>query len=155
MKCLKCGEEKDNEEFYHYTTYNYNKEHTCKKCTLEQDKKYRENNKERTKYKNKKAQKKWQSKNRELNKQKCKEYKKNNKEKVQEYRKNYYNQNHAAGLGLKSCGEKHKNSKLTESQIKEIREDNRKTPQRVFAEKFGVARSLISMIQNNKIWKQI
>jgi DNA-binding transcriptional regulator YiaG len=65
------------------------------------------------------------------------------------------NQNHAARLGLKPCGEKHKNSKLTESQIKEIREDNRKTPQHVFAKKFGVARSLISMIQNNKIWKQI
>jgi len=65
------------------------------------------------------------------------------------------NQKHAAKLGLKPCGEKHKNSKLTELQIKEIREDNRKTPQHVFAKKFGVARSNISMIQNNKAWKQI
>lgn len=45
-------------------------------------------------------------------------------------------------------------SKLTDTQIAEIRSD-RTSYQRELAAKYGVTRSLISMIQSGKIWKHV
>lgn len=50
-------------------------------------------------------------------------------------------------------GMKHGNSKLTEDQVRYIREAWR--PQKELARKFNVSQSLISQIQNRKIWTHL
>ncbi|GAF74396.1 unnamed protein product [marine sediment metagenome] len=51
-------------------------------------------------------------------------------------------------------GEKNNNAKLTESDVKEIRSDN-KHSQRMLGRMYGVEKSTIASIKNDKTWKHI
>ena len=59
------------------------------------------------------------------------------------------------GLLVAAKGENHGMSKLTEIQVKEIRELKGKLRQREIADKYNVCRQLISCIHLNKNWKNI
>ena len=57
------------------------------------------------------------------------------------------------GRGNYSRGEKKKNSKLTEEDVKKIRLDN--SPHRKIAIDYGVARSVISRVKNRSRWGHV
>jgi len=59
------------------------------------------------------------------------------------------------GRGTKAKGEKHGMAKLTESQVREIRQLYGKYNQRKLAEMFGVDQATISYIINNKLWTHV
>ena len=55
--------------------------------------------------------------------------------------------------GTDNKGEKHGQSKLTESQVLAIRADTR--VQRLIAEEYGIGHSYVSYIKNKKSWKHL
>jgi DNA-binding transcriptional regulator YiaG len=67
------------------------------------------------------------------------------------------NEKHARKIGLKSAikGEKNNFAKLTEIQVKEIRELKGKLKQREIAAIYNIHRATISLIHLNKNWKYI
>jgi DNA-binding XRE family transcriptional regulator len=72
---------------------------------------------------------------------------------------NSNNQKHAIKIGLNNLnkGEKIGTSKLTQKEVLEIRQlySTEKYTQKELGQKFGVTRSLIGYIINNKTWKHI
>lgn len=65
------------------------------------------------------------------------------------------NKLHALKLGLADSGERHKNSKLTDAQVIEIRELKGKMSQSNIARKYGVSQTHVSAIHLNKIRKEL
>lgn len=57
--------------------------------------------------------------------------------------------------GRQAKGEKHGRTKLTEAQVKEIRELSPGLSQRQLSDQFGVARQVIAQILQRKIWKHV
>jgi len=65
------------------------------------------------------------------------------------------NTTHAIRTGLSNqTGSHNAMSKLTELQVKEIRDLKGKLMHKEIAERFGVGRTTITMILNNKLWKE-
>lgn len=62
---------------------------------------------------------------------------------------------HENETGLRPKGEKNGNSKLTEKQVLEIRENKEKLNQKQLSEKYKVHRDTIGRITNKTIWKHI
>lgn len=66
------------------------------------------------------------------------------------------NNKHAFDLGLRKSGEKHHKAKLTEADVKDIRQLLiQGVPQRAIAKYFPVGRTTIAKIASNQIWKQL
>lgn len=65
------------------------------------------------------------------------------------------NLNHAIENNLILCGEKNGNSKLTEFQVKEIKELKGKFSQEKIANLFNVCPATIGNIHNNLIWRHL
>lgn len=65
------------------------------------------------------------------------------------------NVNDKISRGRMKVGEQTRSSKLTESEVLEIRKIGRSLPQRMIAERFGVARRTISHVLNRDHWKHI
>lgn len=66
------------------------------------------------------------------------------------------NNRHAYDTGLRSKGERHSASKLSADQVAEIRRANAagEAGCRVLAKRFGVSKSTIQLILNNRNWRQ-
>lgn len=62
---------------------------------------------------------------------------------------------HAVKTGLIAVGEANKGSKLTEEQVKEICALRGRVTQKELAERFGVSKKLITLIQHKKVWKHV
>jgi hypothetical protein len=60
---------------------------------------------------------------------------------------------HAASFSTRATGEHNGNSKITAQQASEIRADGR--PQRAIAATHGVTQALVSLIKQNKIWRNV
>ena len=66
------------------------------------------------------------------------------------------NSNDMVAHGRSTKGEKHPNSKLTEELVLKIRKELEEGSSGVFlSKKYGVVKSVISMIKNRKIWNHI
>ncbi len=63
------------------------------------------------------------------------------------------NNQHAYCTGLKECGEKFYNAKLTEEQVFEIRKNGKYTTYEKIAEKYGVSRATIRDVLELKSWR--
>lgn len=57
------------------------------------------------------------------------------------------NKTHAYDIGLRKHGENHPDSKLSDEDVRTIRELRGRVPQKVLAKRFGVSRPLISEVQ--------
>lgn len=66
-----------------------------------------------------------------------------------------HNSVHAARNGLIPVGEDHVNSKLTEDNIREICSRRGLETQASLAERFGVSKKMIALIQKRKVWKHV
>jgi hypothetical protein len=88
-KCSKCGEIKDETEFYKCRSNKDKLQGSCKKCWSKRKKEYYKNNLEYFREKNKE----WKESNPEKVKEKKKRWIKNNPEKVREYNKKYRKNN--------------------------------------------------------------
>jgi hypothetical protein len=66
-----------------------------------------------------------------------------------------YNIKHAVNMGLlpKPIGERNAMAKLSEKQVQEIRQLNGKLMHKEIAELYGVGRSNVTVILNNKSWR--
>jgi hypothetical protein len=63
---------------------------------------------------------------------------------------------HAYDLGLAKSGERHPHAKLTESDVRQIREmRSQGFTQPQLAAQFGVSQSRISFIEHRKSWKRV
>jgi len=87
--CKKCGEEKILSDYYLKDKKMNRYDTTCKKCSYEKNKEYREKNKEQINQKSKE----YNEKNKEIIKTKCKIYRENNKDKIKVGKKKYYENN--------------------------------------------------------------
>lgn len=65
------------------------------------------------------------------------------------------NSRHAVKTGLIPVGEANSNSKLTEADIIEICKAKGRVTQKDLAEKFGVSKKMIILIQQKKVWKHV
>lgn len=103
-KCIKCGIEKEFEDFHKNTKAKDGLCHKCKNCVKEykkenrekinqRKKEYREENKEQIKEYHKKYQKEHQKEYRLNNSDKLKEYYEENKEEIRQYKKEYWENN--------------------------------------------------------------
>ena len=57
------------------------------------------------------------------------------------------------GKGRRAHGERNGHAKLTREQVLQIRQEA--ASQQVIADKYGISRSLVSMIRSGRIWKHI
>lgn len=89
-QCIKCGEEKNLEDFYHKRSYKDGHLNTCKKCSNYYESIRRKNNIEKHRASDREKMRRYYKNNREALIKKNREWRKNNPEKAKEVKKKNY-----------------------------------------------------------------